>query len=102
MVFPLPFLNNSALKPLCACPVAQSHPALCDPVVYSPPGSSVHGIVQARILERGAIPPTGDLPNPGIDRVSYVSCIGRQIFFFFFFTTLGALGKPLKPLGGTK
>ena len=29
----------------------QSCPTLCDPVDYSPPGSSVHGILQARILE---------------------------------------------------
>ena len=31
--------------------VAQSCPMLCDPLDYSPPGSSVHGILQARILE---------------------------------------------------
>ena len=31
--------------------VAQSRPTLCDPMDYSPPGSSVHGISQARILE---------------------------------------------------
>ena len=31
--------------------VAQSCPALCDPTNYSPPDSSVHGILQARILE---------------------------------------------------
>ena len=35
--------------------VAQSCPTLCDPVDCSPPGSSVHGILQARILERVAI-----------------------------------------------
>ena len=35
--------------------VAQSCPTLCDPVDYSPPGSSVHGISQARILEWVAI-----------------------------------------------
>ena len=29
---------------------------LCDPVDYSPPGSSVHGILQARILEWVAMP----------------------------------------------
>ena len=34
---------------------------------YSPPGSSVHGIVQARILEWVAIPSPGDLPDPGIE-----------------------------------
>ena len=33
---------------------------------YSPPGSSVHGIPQARILEWVAISP-GDLPDPGIE-----------------------------------
>ena len=35
--------------------VAQSHPPLCDPVDCSPPGSSVHRIFQARILEWVAI-----------------------------------------------
>ena len=34
--------------------VAQSRPTLCDPVDCSPPGSSVHGILQARVLEWGA------------------------------------------------
>ena len=35
--------------------VAQSCPTLCDPVDCSPPGSSIHGILQARILEWVAI-----------------------------------------------
>ena len=35
--------------------VAQSCPILCDPVDYSPPGFSVHGILQARILKWVAI-----------------------------------------------
>ena len=35
--------------------VAQSRPALCDPMEYSPPGSSVYGIFQARVLEWIAI-----------------------------------------------
>ncbi|MES6266278.1 hypothetical protein U6R57_12305, partial [Cutibacterium acnes] len=35
--------------------VAQSCPTLCDPMDCSPPGSSVHGILQARILEWVAI-----------------------------------------------
>ena len=29
----------------------QSYLTICDPIDYSPPGSSVHGILQARILE---------------------------------------------------
>ena len=32
-----------------------SHLSLCDPMDYSPQGSSVHGILQARILERVVI-----------------------------------------------
>ena len=36
--------------------VTQSCPALCNPVDCSPPGSSIHGILQARILEWVAIP----------------------------------------------
>ena len=35
--------------------VAQSCPTLCDPMDCSPPGSSTHGIFQARVLEWGAI-----------------------------------------------
>ena len=35
--------------------VAQLCPALCDSMDYSPPGSSIHGIFQARILEWVAI-----------------------------------------------
>jgi len=34
---------------------------------YSSPGSSVHGILQARILEWVAIPFSRDLPYPGIE-----------------------------------
>ena len=35
--------------------VAQSYPTLSNPMDCSPPGSSVHGIFQARVLEWGAI-----------------------------------------------
>ena len=35
--------------------VAQSCPTLCDPVDSSQPGSSIHGVFQARLLEWGAI-----------------------------------------------
>ena len=35
--------------------VAQSCPTLCDPVDCGLPGSSIHGILQARVLEWGAI-----------------------------------------------
>ena len=60
--------------------VAQSCPTPSDPMDCSPPGSSVHGIFQARILEWGAIAQT--------DKVSpYV--VGP--FSLFFFYTIGQL-----------
>ena len=45
--------------------VTQSCPTLCNPMDCSLPGSSVHGIFQARVLEWVAIPSPG-IPNPGI------------------------------------
>ena len=47
--------------------VAELCPTLSDPKDCRPPGSSVHGISQARILERVAIPFSGDLPDPRIE-----------------------------------
>ena len=47
--------------------VARSCPTLWDPVDCSPPGSTVNGIFQARILEWEAFPSLGDLPNSGIE-----------------------------------
>ena len=47
--------------------VTQSCPTLCIPTDCSPPGFSVHGILQARILEWVAFPSPGDLPNPGVE-----------------------------------
>ena len=49
----------------------QSCLTLCDPVDCSPPGS-VHGILQARILEWIAFSSPGDLPGPGIKPVSFM------------------------------
>ena len=54
--------NNIYIFDVCA----QSCPTLCDPMDCSSPGSSVHGISQARILEWVAIPFSRDLPDPRI------------------------------------
>ena len=51
---------------LYVCSVAQLCLTLCNPMDYCPLGSSVHGILQARILEWLPFPSPGDLPNPGI------------------------------------
>ena len=58
--------------------VAQSCPTLCDPMDYSPPGSSVHEILQARILEWVAMP-----SSRGSSRArdwTQVSCIPGRFF----------------------
>ena len=45
----------SAAAAAAAAKSLQLCPALCDPMDCSPPGSSIHGIFQARVLEWGAI-----------------------------------------------
>ena len=57
---------------LCCCLAAKSYLTLCDPMDCSPPGSSVHGILQARVLEWVFLSP-GDLPDPGMEPVSLMS-----------------------------
>ena len=54
---------------------------LCDPMDYSPPGSSVHGILQARILEWPAMPSSRGSSLPR-DR-THVSCISCTADGFF-------------------
>ena len=60
----------------------QSCPTLCSPIDCSPPGSSVHGILQARILRRVAISSSRGSSRPRDHTwVSYISCIGRKVFY---------------------
>ena len=64
------------------CSVVKSCPALGDPTGRSPPGSSVHGILQARILEWAAISCSRGSSWPrDPTRVSCISCIGKQILY---------------------
>ena len=54
--------------------VARLCPTLCNPMDYSPPGSSIHEILQARILECIAIPfSRGSSPSRNQTRVSYIA-----------------------------
>ena len=94
---PLPFLT--LLPPhVCACMLSHfSHVWLCNAMNCSSPGSYVHGILQARILEWVAMPSFRDLPNPGIEPISFnVSWIGRQVFTTS--TTWEALPRHRQPL----
>ena len=52
---------------LCACTHAELCLTLCDPVDYSPLGSSVHRILRARILEWVAMPSSRGSPNKGTE-----------------------------------
>ena len=59
------------------CMRAQSCPTPCNPMVCSPPGGSVHGILQARILEWAAMQdPPGHLPDPVMEPTSPMSAVG--------------------------
>ena len=73
----------------------QSCPTLCNPMDHSLPGSSVHGIFQAKILEWVAISFSGDLPNPGTEPTSLES----PALAGGFFTTAPAGKPPGKPPG---
>ena len=63
----------------------QSCLTLCNLMDCSPPGSSVHGILQARILEGVAMPSSrGSSWKPrNWTRVSYVSCTGSRILNYW-------------------
>ena len=82
---------------VCVCSVALSCPILCDPMDCSLPGSSVHGILQARMLEWVAVSYSRDLPDPGIkpEFPASPALAGR------FFTT-EPLGSPDRGLLFTK
>ena len=64
------------------CVLTQSCPTLCDPIDCNPPGSSVNGISQARMLEWVTVSYSKGSSWPRDQtRVSCVSCIVRQILY---------------------
>ena len=81
--------------PLCCVPLCakllQSCPILCDPMDCSPPESSVHRTLQARILDWIAMPSSRRSSRlRDRTRVSHVSCIGRWVLYQW-----RRLGSPL-------
>ena len=68
---------------VCVCAYAQSYLTLCNPMDRSPPGSSAHGTLQARILEQVAISSSRESSLPKDQTcISYVSCIGRWVLYY--------------------
>ena len=56
--------------------------AVCNPMDCSPPGSSVHSILQERILEWAPCPPPGDPPDTGMEpRAPAALVLCRQILY---------------------
>ena len=85
---PLPAFSATYMR-------AQSCPTLCDPMDCSPSGSSVYGILQARILEWVAMPSSRGSSWPR-DRIS-ISCISCMASGFF---TIEPAGRPPASGGG--
>ena len=71
------------------CAHAQPCPTLSNPMDCSLPGSSVHGISQARVLEWVAISTSRVFPNTDIELISAVALVLESGFF-----TTETLGKP--------
>ena len=79
-------LNHWLIRPLCCCLVAKSCPTLCDPMDCSLPGYSVHGILQARILEWVAT--SFSKGSFRLKDLAHISCIAGR--FFTIWATIGS------------
>ena len=91
----------------CCCLVTKSCLTLCYPMDYSPPGSSVHEVFQARIREWVAMTPPGDFPIPGIvpmspalaGRFLTTEPPGKSMIMFYCCYSVTKLGPTLQPHG---
>ena len=78
------FLFKNIIKYYLHAKSLQSCRAFCSAVDCGPLASSIHVFLQARILEWVGCPPPGDLPDPGIELVSQVSCTDRRVLYHQF------------------
>ena len=85
---------------MCVCSVIQSCPTLCNLTDCSPPGSSVHGISQARLLEWVAMPSSRGSLRPR--NWIYVSCVSCIMVGFFTTEPLGKLLFSLKIMSSSQ
>ena len=85
-------VTGSRIRPGVHAKSLQSCLTLCNPMDYSLPGSSVHGILQARILKRVAKTSSrGSSRSRDRACVSYLSCVGGQALYHQYH--LGSLGS---------
>ena len=77
-------LSNERLLCSMHAKLLQPYLILCDPMGYSLPGSSVHGVLQARLLEwvAKAISRGSSQPRDWTC-ISYVTCIGRWVLWLY-------------------
>ena len=83
-IFPMRCLQTSMCLARSACVPAeslQSCPTLCDPVDCSPSGSSIHAMLQARILECVAMPSSRGSSHPRDGTQSLMSPALAGVFF---------------------
>ena len=83
--------HHSQDEHICVCAKSfQSYPTLCNLLDHSLPGSSVHGIALARILEWFAMPSSRGSSQPGYRTL--ISCIASRFF------TCWATGEAHEPI----
>ena len=79
--------------------VAQSCPTLCNPMDCSPPGSSVHGILQARILEWVAISFSRELYKWSYKKMKHLYFTRKPLFFVQSYFTTSSVSLQMKKYG---
>ena len=68
---------------MCVCVCAQPSQTLCNSIGCTPPGSPIHGISEAKILEQIAISFSRGSSPPRIRSSSCIFCIGRRILYHY-------------------
>ena len=87
-------ISTVSLDSTCTCAkLHQSRVTLCSTVDCSPPGSSVHGILQARILEWVAMPSQGIFLTQGLNL-----CLLQLLHWWADSLPLSHQGSPTAPL----
>ena len=77
------YIKKQALFSCVHAKLLQSCLRLCDPVDYSLPASSIHEILQIRVLEWIAMPTRGSSQHRDETCLSYVFCLGKCIILTF-------------------
>ena len=94
-----PLMKNKMLIVCAHAKSPQLCSTLCDPMDCSPPGSSVDGILQARILEWVTMPSSGSSGPRDQTHISHVSCFGSWVLYQYTTWEARILPRPEEPGG---